>query len=960
VLTDSIAPGDDAALPFGPIPLGASRNATVTLTNRGAVYPVVVSNMALTYGYHEDFNDNAAQDWRTDEQSAWEISGGAFRAMPVEGGFAAANYLGATFGDFAVQATCWRSGYEAASAGLAVRTTPDFSPGVAGSGYLFMITLNQYYSVWWLDDLAAIPLQNWTYHGGLSTGTNTLTVSARGTTLSFFVNGTLLWMGSDLSYPTGGVALCGYNNGGSTPTTHYFDDVIVGEALESGVADGWLNPAFALSNTVAFPYAVPPGGSITAHLAYRPARTGANASRLRVSSTDAQAPLQDVALSGSGTASAATIAAARAMGHGAAASIGPLIVLATNNLSAAGYSIAAQDDTGGVMLHWASAGDAVAAIAAGLAPGTAVLAHGTNVWRSGVYELLNPTCFTLLPSALPEALAIDITDLQNHAPTGELCESMLCRIKGVAFDEAGALFAAGHDYTVRKAAQAGVVAINNPADPLAGMPVYTGLATIVGILSQHSATEPGTNDTTGYRLLPLGVATPSNPFVDITNAGGWVSHDTAAITLAGTNNAIVAGGMAWSNALAGAGGALAAATAWSVPGVPLAVGVNVISMRGTNAFGEWHEDRVSITRGGAGTGAPFINITNVNAVLSYDATSATIGGTNNQHVAGGMWWSNSLTKAGGVFAAGLGWTRAGIALGVGANPITVGGTNALGARASDLVVLTRGGFGTGAPFLLVTNRVIYAPCHAATRALPGTNTLHVAGGMWWSNTTAGAGGAVSRAYEGLSFNADAPLLYGSNAFAVCGSNLWNVTRTDSFIVYRQTLAEDQPAIASNALIFPAAGSELTESWWTNIIWNAAAVYDLADGAALRLREITLHDAVSNGLVAVVASNLTAGAGACAWAVPPVFDGVTNTYLLRFQVVDSSALTNEMLFANNPFTVVPEPVLLLLAFAGLLALTMRREGYGTHMPAAGRLISASGEKHDEHRLDANRHTDGSRG
>jgi ribose/xylose/arabinose/galactoside ABC-type transport system permease subunit len=78
------------------------------------------------------------------------------------------------------------------------------------------------------------------------------------------------------------------------------------------------------------------------------------------------------------------------------------------------------------------------------------------------------------------------------------------------------------------------------------------------------------------------------------------------------------------------------------------------------------------------------------------------------------------------------------------------------------------------------------------------------------------------------------------------------------------------------------------------------------------------------------------------------------------VVDSSALTNELLFANNPFTVVPEPVLLLLAFAGLLALTMRREGYGTHMPAAGRLISASGEKHDEHRLDANRHTDGSRG
>jgi len=47
-------------------------------------------------------------------------------------------------------------------------------------------------------------------------------------------------------------------------------------------------------------------------------------------------------------------------------------------------------------------------------------------------------------------------------------------------------------------------------------------------------------------------------------------------------------------------------------------------------------------------------------------------------------------------------------------------------------------------------------------------------------------------------------------------------------------------------------------------------------------------------------------GAVPWLVPDYLVG-SPTYYLRFEVVDSSALTSSLVFTSNPFTVVPEPV-----------------------------------------------------
>ena len=65
-------------------------------------------------------------------------------------------------------------------------------------------------------------------------------------------------------------------------------------------------------------------------------------------------------------------------------------------------------------------------------------------------------------------------------------------------------------------------------------------------------------------------------------------------------------------------------------------------------------------------------------------THATIGGTNSDDVVGTMSWTNALTGAAGTLSAASPWTIPDIDLAVGANDITVVGTNELGVVGEDL------------------------------------------------------------------------------------------------------------------------------------------------------------------------------------------------------------------------------------------------------------------------------------
>jgi len=114
-----------------------------------------------------------------------------------------------------------------------------------------------------------------------------------------------------------------------------------------------------------------------------------------------------------------------------------------------------------------------------------------------------------------------------------------------------------------------------------------------------------------------------------------------------------------------------------------------------------------------------------------------------------------------------------------------------------------------------------------------------------------------------------------------------------------------PQIATNALIFPEAGSVIHASSPTNIIWHVDKITDDIDGTNLTITSITLHYADTTNFILEVTNNIANTLGEIEWYVPPgSWAGATN-YVLKFEVIDSSFLTNSRVFWDNEFTIVPE-------------------------------------------------------
>ncbi|MCP4710729.1 MAG: hypothetical protein GY869_19055, partial [Planctomycetes bacterium] len=119
-------------------------------------------------------------------------------------------------------------------------------------------------------------------------------------------------------------------------------------------------------------------------------------------------------------------------------------------------------------------------------------------------------------------------------------------------------------------------------------------------------------------------------------------------------------------------------------------GSNLITILGVNRSGEIATDVVWIVRGGEGTGLPFVDITNENFVAL--SAQATIAGTNNIHVEGGMWWTNITGSAGGECTrVGDAWTALVTNLQDAVNTIYVYGTNLWNQKTNDVILISYGG-----------------------------------------------------------------------------------------------------------------------------------------------------------------------------------------------------------------------------------------------------------------------------
>lgn len=182
---------------------------------------------------------------------------------------------------------------------------------------------------------------------------------------------------------------------------------------------------------------------------------------------------------------------------------------------------------------------------------------------------------------------------------------------------------------------------------------------------------------------------------------------------------------------------------------------------------------------------PYVDITNNDTWVSYSATHYTLGGTNGGQVLGTMRWTNALNGAAGTLVAASAWVLANVPLAVGANVITVSGTNAAGAVASDSVVITRMDMSAETPFVdvLTTNAIV--PYSLSHITVVGTNNAFVTGGMTLSSS---AGDVWSFPVSAVWAVSNVFVAVGDTVIEVSGTNAYGMPSSDSVTITRTTYA----------------------------------------------------------------------------------------------------------------------------------------------------------------------------
>ncbi|MCP4580443.1 MAG: hypothetical protein GY839_02415, partial [candidate division Zixibacteria bacterium] len=301
-------------------------------------------------------------------------------------------------------------------------------------------------------------------------------------------------------------------------------------------------------------------------------------------------------------------------------------------------------------------------------------------------------------------------------------------------------------------------------------------------------------------------------------------------------------------------------------------------------------------------------------------TSADIAGTNLLIVGDLGWIDDSESGATNWFTrSGNAWSETVTGLEEGANIITVLGTNIYGHATNDTVNIYRQTLADVQPFIDITNAPANITFSETSADISGTN-LNIAGGLGWiDDSESGATNWFTRSGDAWSETVTG-LEEGANAITVIGTNIYGQSTNSVVSIYRKTWIESAPQIATNALIFPLDGAVLITPAPTNIIWNFNKITDDLDGTNLNISKISVFVAENTNEVATVTNNINNLLGEIPWLVPENLWGGETNYVLKFEVVDSSSLTNSRIFWDNKFTIVPEPVIVigyLLSVIGIL-------------------------------------------
>jgi hypothetical protein len=168
-----------------------------------------LAGKTLVRGFDSDF-DGTAQGWEAHSGSWWIDSDDWLTTLGVSSAWASASYV-ATYKNFDYEARLWRTGCGGCSHGIMVRGTPyPLGSGYRwNSGYGFYINRNGTYAIFKYASGSYTGLKSWTSTSAINTGSawNLLRVVASDSNLYFYINGTLVWAGSDSSLAWGRVGI---------------------------------------------------------------------------------------------------------------------------------------------------------------------------------------------------------------------------------------------------------------------------------------------------------------------------------------------------------------------------------------------------------------------------------------------------------------------------------------------------------------------------------------------------------------------------------------------------------------------------------------------------------------------------------------------------------------------------------------------------------------------------------
>jgi photosystem II stability/assembly factor-like uncharacterized protein len=216
-------------------------------------------------GFYSDFNGSAA-GW-VSHSGTWGVDSQYLVTYGLPGTSSSVSYA-EDFSDLDYQARVMREGCDLCANRLIVRGTPYplSSSNHWYNEYVFQYTRNGYFMVTKKvtgDDTAI--LQDWTVSAAINPwdAWNILRVVANGSTFAFYINGTLVWVGSDASMSAGRVGLGMYRSADSTGDVFRADWA----SLSTLGLDGTDVPGFpdAGGTEEPAPSAVPddrPGGTI--------------------------------------------------------------------------------------------------------------------------------------------------------------------------------------------------------------------------------------------------------------------------------------------------------------------------------------------------------------------------------------------------------------------------------------------------------------------------------------------------------------------------------------------------------------------------------------------------------------------------------------------------------------------------------------------------------------------------